>query len=170
MSVFLCLLIVGGFMAFCGAKGKIARFLIGAGHGTAHVLLNLGLMWLFAYINIHCLGLAVDTWQEVTLFLLEMLLVGGTLGGILMALYLLLFSFVGGFHLNEAYSSQRLPDYKNFLRFHLDAAGRLTIYPIGIRKAGKWKPRQNPPEGQPWFEPDGAPPQPELIEAPIVIP
>jgi hypothetical protein len=41
---------------------------------------------------------------------------------------------------------------------------------VGIRKAGKWKARQNPPEGEPWFEPDGDPLQPELIEAPIVIP
>jgi hypothetical protein len=169
MSVFLCLLIIGGLMGFCGAKGKLARFVIGAGHGTAHVLLNLALIWFFARINMHCLGLAVFSWQQVTLFLFEMLLFGGTLGGILMALYLLLFSFVGGFHLNEAYSSQRIADYKNFLRIHLDAAGKLTIYPVGIRKIGRWKPRQNPPEGEPWFEPDGPEPQPELIEGPIEI-
>ena len=99
-----------------------------------------------------------------------MLLFGGLLGGVLMALYLCLFSFVGGFHLAEAYSSQRLPSYKNFLRIHLDTAGRLTIYPIGIRKAGKWKLRPNAPEGEPWFEPDGDAPQPELIERPIPVP
>jgi hypothetical protein len=170
VSVLLCLLIVGGFMAFCSARRKIARFLIGSGHGVAHVLLNLGLMWLFAHVNTHGFGLEIDSWQQVTLYLFEMLLFGGLLGGVLMALYLLLFSFVGGgFHLGEAYSSQRLPSYKNFLRIHLDAAGKLTIYPIGIRKAVKWKARRNPAAGEPWFEPDGAAPQPELIEAPIVI-
>jgi hypothetical protein len=169
MSVFLCLLIVGGFYGFCGAKSTPARVLIGAGHGAAHVVLNLGLMWFFAQVNANGLGLAIDSWQEVSLFLGEMLLVGGTLGGIVMALYLLLFSFVGGFHLNEAYSSQRIGDYKNFLRLHLDATGTLTIYPIGIRKVGTWKPRENPPDGEPWFEADTPASQPELIEAPIVI-
>jgi hypothetical protein len=169
MSVFLCVLIVGGFYGFCSAKKAAARLVIGAGHGAAHVLLNLGLIWLFAHLNLHCLDLAVDSWQEVTLFLAEMLVVGGLLGGVLFALYLTLFSFVGGFHLNEAYSSQSIPHYKNFLRLHIDRAGNLTIFPIGVRRAAKWKARQNPPEGEPWFEPDGAAPRPELIEEPIPV-
>ncbi|MFL6263250.1 MAG: metallophosphoesterase [Thermoanaerobaculia bacterium] len=158
MSVFLCLLIVGGFTAFCSAKNGLVRLLAGAGHGAAHVLLNLGLIWLFAWLGVGTLG-----------FLIGMLVLGGLLGSMLMALYLLLFSFVGGFHLGEAYSGQRIADYKNFLRIHLDATGKLTIYPIGIRKIGRWKPRRNPPEGEPWFEPDGPAPQPELIEDPIPV-
>jgi hypothetical protein len=159
MSVFLCLLVVGGFTAFCSAKNGLVRFLAGAGHGAAHVLLNLGLIWLFARLGVGTLG-----------FLAGMLVLGGLLGGVLMALYLLLFSFVGGFHLGEAYSSQRIADYKSFLRMHLDKTGKLTIYPIGVRKISKWKPRQSPPEGEPWFEPDGPAPQPELIEGPIEVP
>jgi hypothetical protein len=170
VSVLLCLLIVGGFMGFCSAKRKISRFLIGSGHGVAHVLLNLALMWLFACVNPSLLDSPQASWSHSVLFVLEMLLFGGLLGGVLMALYLLLFSFVGGFHLGEAYSSQRIPDYKNFLRIHLDATGKLKIYPIGVRKAGKWKLRPNAPEGEPWFEPDGAAPLPELIEEPIPVP
>lgn len=170
MSVFLLLLIVGGFYGFCSARNKAARFLIGAGHGGAHVLLNLALMWLFAWINTHRFNLEISTPKEVSLFLAEMLVFGGILGGVLMALYLLLFSFVGRFHLAEAYSSQRIPDYKNFLRLHLDATGRLTIYPIGIRKAGKWKLKPNAPDGEPWFEPEGDAPVAELIEPPIQTP
>ncbi|MEO6192238.1 MAG: metallophosphoesterase [Thermoanaerobaculia bacterium] len=170
VSVLLCLIIVGGFMGFCSARRKISRFLIGSGHGVAHVLLNLALMWLFARVNPSLLDAPLASWPQALLFVSEMLLFGGILGGVLMALYLLLFSFVGRFHLAEAYSSQRLPSYKNFLRIHLDSAGNLKIYPIGIRKAGKWKLRPNAPEGEPWFEPDGAAPQPELIEDPIPVP
>jgi hypothetical protein len=170
MSVVLSLLIIGGFIGFCSARHPLARVLIGTGHGGTHILLNLGLMWLFAWTNTHGFDLQIDSARQVSLYLFEMLLVGGILGGVLMALYLLLFSFVGGFHLGEAYSSQRIPDYKNFLRIHLDATGKLTIYPIGIRKAGKWKLRPNAPEGEPWFEPDGTAPLPELIEAPIPVP
>jgi hypothetical protein len=168
-SVLLCLIIVGGFFAFCGARSQLARFVIGAGHGVAHVLLNLGLMWLFASLNPSLLASPPTSWHHTALFVVEMLIFGGTLGGVLMALYLVLFSFVGGFHLNEAYSSQRLADYKNFLRIHLDKDGKLTIYPVGVRKIGRWKPRQSPPEGEPWFEPDGPAPQPELLEDPIVV-
>ncbi len=168
-SVLLCLIIVGGFFAFCGARSQLARFVIGAGHGVAHVLLNLGLMWLFAGVNPSLLASPPTSWHHTALFVVEMLIFGGTLGGVLMALYLVLFSFVGGFHLNEAYSSQRIADYKNFLRIHLDRDGKLTIYPVGVRKIGRWKPRQNPPDGEPWFEPDGPAPQPELLEDPIVV-
>ena len=159
MSVFLCLLIVGGFTAFCSAKNGFARFLIGAVHGSAHVLLNLGLIWLLARHGMGTLG-----------FVIGMLVLGGILGGVLLALYLLLFSFVGGFHLGEAYSGQHIPDYKNFLRLHLDPAGKLTIYPIGVRKACRtWTPQPGPPEDRPWFDP-GEPLQAELIEDPIEIP
>jgi len=168
-SVLLCVLIVGGFYAFCGARSQLARFVIGAGHGVAHVLLNLSLMWLFAAVNPGLLDRPFDSWLQTALFVLEMLVFGGALGGVLMALYLVLFSLVGGFHLNEAYSSQRIADYKNFLRIHLDATGKLTIYPIGVRKVAKWKPRRNPPAGEPWFEADGPEPRPELIEDPIVV-
>jgi hypothetical protein len=158
------LLIVGGLIGFCGAKSTAARIAIGTAHGLAHILLNVLLIWLFAKVNLVGMNLSLDSGPQVLAFVLEMLVVGGFLGGVLMAFYLTLFSFVGGFHLNEAYSSQRIAGYKNFLRLHIDETGALTIYPVGIKKVCKsWKLRPDAANGEPWFEPE-EPILPELIE------
>lgn len=169
-SVVFTALIIGALYAFCQAKRPLARLLIGAGHGLAHVFLNLALMWVFGVINVHRLGLGIDTLPQVLLFIAEMLVIGGFLGGVLMALYFLLCSTVGRFHTNEVFSSQRIADYKNFLRLHIDSTGRLTIYPIGVREVcKKWKLNPSAQNGQPWFDPDGCKLQAELIEKPIQV-
>jgi hypothetical protein len=155
-SVVFTALIIGALYAFCQAKRPFSRFLIGAGHGLAHVLLNLGLMWIFGVINVHRLGLGIDTVPQVLLFIVEMLVIGGFLGGVLMAVYFLLCSVVGRFHTNEVFSSQRIADYKNFLRLHIDSTGNLTIYSVGVREVvKKWRFNAGAQNGQPWFEPDG---------------
>ncbi len=170
-SVVFTLLIIGGLYAFCAAKRKWVKLVIGLGHGAAHVLLNLALLWLFARINGSWLDLEIDRPLQVLLFIAEMLVIGGFLGGVLMAVYFLLCSVLGGFHTNEVFSSQRIADYKNFLRLHIDATGRLTIYPVGAREVvKKWKLDPAARDGQPWFEPDGGEKlQAELIEKPIQV-
>merc|ERR1712110_430800 len=53
--------------------------------------------------------------------------------------YLTLMSLLGR-HLDEAFSSLRIEDYKNFLRLHIDKTGTLTMYAVGIDKVPKdWK-------------------------------
>lgn len=169
-SVVFTALIVGGLYAFCAAQRWWVKLVIGLVHGLAHVCLNLALLWLFAGINVHWLGLGIDTVPQVLLFFLEMLVIGGFLGGVLMALYFLLCSVVGGFHTNEVFSSQRIADYKNFLRLHIDSAGNLTIYPVGVREVcKKWKLNPGAQNGQPWFDPDGCKLEAELIEKPIQV-
>lgn len=37
-----------------------------------------------------------------------------------------------GRHANEAFSALRIENYKNFLRLHINKAGNLTVYPVGI--------------------------------------
>lgn len=171
-SVIFTLLIIGGLYAFCAAKRRLSKLVIGFGHGLAHILLNVLLLWAFARINPPLIGHGIDSWQQVLLFIAEMLLIGGFLGGVLMAVYFLLCSVLGGFHTNEVFSSQRIADYKNFLRLHIDATGRLTIYPVGVREVvKKWKLNPSARDGQPWFEPDGGQKlQAELIEKPIQVP
>ncbi|HSG39320.1 MAG TPA: hypothetical protein VLE27_06755, partial [Thermoanaerobaculia bacterium] len=169
-SVVFTALIIGALYAFCQAKRPWSRFLIGAGHGLAHVLLNLALIWVFGVINVSWWDMEIDSVAQVLTFGAEMLLIGGFLGGVLMALYFLLCSVVGGFHTNEVFSSQRIADYKNFLRLHIDSAGNLTIYPVGVREVcKKWKLNPGAQNGQPWFDPDGCKLEAELIEKPIQV-
>jgi hypothetical protein len=167
-SVFFSLLILGGLIAFCSAKNAVARALVGGAHAAAHILLNLGLLWAFA----RCNGARwpIDSWQQVTAFVLEMLVAGLFLGGWLMALYLLLCSFLGGFHTEELFSSQRIPDYKNFLRLHLSTTGKLEVYAVAVPRAcRKWRLNPQATTGAPWFDPqDGRPIACHLIESIVV--
>ncbi|HEY9420857.1 MAG TPA: metallophosphoesterase, partial [Thermoanaerobaculia bacterium] len=104
-SVVFTALIIGALYAFCQAKRSSAKAAIGITHGLAHVLLNLALMWLFGAINVNWLGMKIDSVGQVLLFGAEMLLIGGFLGGVLMAIYFLLCSVLGRFHTNEVFSS-----------------------------------------------------------------
>ena len=71
-------------------------------------------------------------------------------------------------HTNEAFSSLKIPDWKNFLKMHIDRDGVLTIYPVGIRRAPRTSKLSDAALSDPSFKPtDGT--QPELIEAPVVV-
>lgn len=164
-SVVFTAVIIYGLYAFCAAKRPAVKAAIGIAHGLAHVFLNLALMWIFAAFNVNVLGMKIDSVSQVLLFGAEMLVIGGFLGGVLMAAYFLLCSKLGGFHTNEVFSSQRIADYKNFLRLHIDATGNLTIYSVGVREVvKKWRFNAAASNGQPWFEPDGG----QKLEAELI--
>lgn len=169
----LMLLTIGVITAlhtFCQADPGRSRKLkwLGVLHGVMHILLVVVLTWIFARVNAgtgtRTLGLEIESLWQMLLFALEMAVIGGILGGMLFGTFLLL-----GVNLNEAYSAQQIEDFRNFLRLHIDPAGVLTVYSVGIRRAAKWKFRPNAPAGQPRYEVDGEVPRPELIEEPIVI-
>ena len=73
---------------------------------------------------------------------------GGVVGGVLLGLYLLISVQVFGRHSNEAFSSLRIQDYKQWLRMHFAADGTLTIFAIGIDRVPRRTPddpRATPP-------------------------
>ena len=87
-----------------------------------------------------------------------------------MGLYLLVSLNVFKRHSNEAFSSLRVEDWKNFLRMKIDPHGGLTIYPIGIRRVPrKWTARPPGQTGSEWIPDDPKATRPELIEAPIRV-
>ena len=96
-----------------------------------------------------------------------------------MGLYLFLANRLFGMHLNEVFSGQSIPDYKNFLRMQLNARGELTIYPIGVRsvlREHQWEETGNARAqgtltSEPWWvpkDPDAL--EPELLGSEIRIP
>ncbi len=174
--VFLVVLVFG-LKAFSDAKGPVWKWVVGILHAAAHAGLNLLLIWSLAYINLND-GVIKNTLEirsaeqlrHAFIFSLEMLVIGGLLGGLLMGLYLYISEVIWGRHTNEVFSAQRIPDYKNFLRLRIDETGTLTIYPIGVtRVCRKWKYRSEATDGRPWFEPDGSEIKSCLIEEPIKI-
>ena len=163
--------------------------LVGALHGLLHVALAVALFWALARLNLHAIGLSSDDALLLPLLLIETLLVGGILGGLLFGIWMVLANRFWGLHAEEVFSSQAIADYKCFLRMRIDAEA-LTIYPLKLEKVcRRWKlgkgvkkrarllrtwrlvastasrgPRFVPMAGQP-VPPDSM----QLIEPPIVI-
>mmetsp|Transcript_26830 Transcript_26830/g.43187 ORF Transcript_26830/g.43187 Transcript_26830/m.43187 type:complete len:1228 (+) Transcript_26830:546-4229(+) len=60
--------------------------------------------------------------------------------GLVLGFYMYICVNVFHLHWNEAFSSIRSPDYKSFVRFHIDKSGDLHAYVIGIDKPPKkWR-------------------------------
>src|SRR5262249_44801069 len=97
---------------------------------------------------------------------------GGWLGGsLIMGAYLFVSLNLFGRHSNEAFSSLACEDYKNFLRLKIEPDGKLTIFPIGIRRvARRWKDRPEGAGGPELVPDDSKATAPELIEEPIYMP
>lgn len=164
-----------GLVAFADLKSWGGALVAGTLHAAAHLGLATALMWGFAVLNRAGVGLPATGGLHLLLFVGEMAVVGGLLGGLLTGLYLILanrlLGLVGktGVHANEVFSAQHIPHYKNFLRLHVGADGGLTLYPIGVSSVDtEWSVRPDGAPEAPWFE--GSAPladRAELIEPPI---
>ncbi len=168
-AVFWILLVWGGFLMFTDTHSKAYRICAGTLHGLTHLLCIFLIGWGATYIGVTCLGLPFKHPKQLLLAGVIILLAGGLAGSIVMGLYLLISLNGFGRHLDEAFSSLHIEDWKQFLRLHFDAAGRLTIYPIGIKTVARhW---QRAPDGaSPQYEPnDPKATPPELIEPPIHV-
>ena len=101
-------------------------------------------------------------------FLALVFLLGGVGGTVGMSGYLWGTNMLG-FHGNEGYAPLHHPHHKSFLRLHIDAAGGLTLYPIGVERVPRhWELRPDDPPAAPWFVPR-SPIDPHLVEAPVRI-
>ncbi|WP_246357357.1 metallophosphoesterase family protein [Pyxidicoccus fallax] len=144
----------------------------GAGilHGAVHLVAALLLTWAASALAGRLVGPNDSLGRDVASGLL--LFVSGFLvGPTLMGAYLVVSLNVFGCHPNEAFSSLAIPDWKNFLRLRIDREGRLTVYPVGIRRVPRaWKPGETVREPEWVADPkDTRATPPELIEPPIVL-
>jgi len=87
----------------------------------------------------YCLAVEITGWLDGYLnalsfsffwFLLCMVVIGGVVIGVYLGLSLNLF----GANITNAFSSLRLPTYKNFLRLHISAEGQLSVHALGIER------------------------------------
>jgi hypothetical protein len=165
------------FMAFCAPDVERSRVLrqskwlqtvmkvgIGGLHGLAHLALAVSLLWVVAVVDLGPGDLTdTDSPTKALLFAVQMLVIGAPLGALLMGIFLLPYV-----NYNEAFSSQHLEEYKNFVRLHLGPDGRVTVYPYGVDEPGRWRFRPEAEAGTPYFEPEQAP-EVRLLDGPIVL-
>jgi hypothetical protein len=155
------------FVFFTDTHSRLYRWLGGLGHFGLN-LFSMAYIGLFAtYINSK-----VFNENIITGFVFIPLIIfglGWLIGSFNMGLYLAISMNIFGRHDNEAFSAIRNPDYKNFLRLHIDKEGTLSIFPIKIEKtAKKFRERKPGEENNAFVIPeDGS--KPELIEKPIQI-
>ena len=176
-AALLVVVLWAGLVAFADLKSWGGALVAGTLHAAAHLGLAAALMWGFAVVNHTVEGLPATGPLHVPLFVGEMAVFGGLLGGLLTGLYLILANrLLGlfgkkGVHANEVFSAQHIPHYKNFLRLHVGADGELTLYPVGISSIEThWSVRPDGGPEDPWFE--GSAPladRAELIEPPIRV-
>lgn len=164
-------LAAGGLVLFADAERVHLRVLGGLTHAAVHVLAALALAWLGGQLGAAC-GLCWGSGPQLALALPVLFLAGWLIGSVVMGVYLLIAVNLFRRHGNEAFSSLRIEDYKQFLRLHIRRDGALVIYPIGLpRVPRRWRKIRGAGPGEPKFIPDDPHPdtRPRLIEPPIVL-
>ena len=142
-----------GHYYFAEFRPGLQAFGVALAHGGAHAVANALCILLLAPLTA---GLpAADAWLVVLGGSLAAL-VSGTLFGV----YLLVCLNGFGRHWNEAFSSIRVEGFKSFLRIHVAPDGRITVFPIGLRRV---------PDTVGLARPDQEALQPHLIERAIEI-
>jgi len=125
--------VLAGFVLFTDTHSRTYRWTAGVAHGLLHLVSAL-ILGVVAIRLTEMNGFEVQApWRPLAVGFL-VLLAGWVWGSFLMGVYLLVSLNVFGRHSNEAFASVRIEDWKHFLRLHIDEAGALTIYPIGIRR------------------------------------
>jgi len=126
------LLFVSAFVFFTDTHVRWYRVLGGISHALAHLAAAFALGWLAVLFTTHSLGLAFGSITQMLVSAVITLLGGAVAGSVVLGGYLFVSLRVFGRHSNEAFSSLRIQDYKEWLRLRIDAAGELTIHAIGI--------------------------------------
>lgn len=164
-EMFWIALVVTGVILFTDLGSMRYRLPSGLLHATAHLaavfFIGWGASWLVAQwqMPVGCRLLSSGALIFAT---------GWIVGSLMLGSYLFVSLNWLGRHINEAFSSLAIPDWKNFLRLHIDQHGTLRIYPIGIdRVPRRWQPESHGPRLVS-SDPKATPPR--LIEAPIEVP
>lgn len=157
------------FWLFTDTHSRAYRIIMGFMHGAAHLLMTFWLGWQMLNVTATGFGIREPLFQTLVMVFL-VAVAGWFMGPMIVGVYLLISINGFGRHDNEAYSSLRIQDYKHFLRMKVDRDGKLTIYPVGLRRVPrKWKDRKTGTPG-PLLEPDDPDATlPELIEPPVVV-
>ncbi len=140
LAAFWITLVFLGFYLFTDTHSKWYRYIAGTLHATSHLTAVFLLGWLSSKFTVVTLGLSFGSTSQLLSAGLSMFVGGWLLGSIIMGIYLLI--SLNGFtrHTNEAFSSLKIEDWKNFLRMKIDADGSLTIFAVGLRRVPrKWK-------------------------------
>lgn len=140
LAAFWITLIMLAFLFFTDTHSRPYRYIAGTLHGLSHLLALFGLGWLTSRFTINCLGYAFGSTPQMLAAGASVFAGGWLFGSMIMGIYLLISLNLFRRHTNEAFSSLKIQDWKNFLRMKIDTDGSLTIFAVGLKKVPrKWK-------------------------------
>ena len=147
--------VVGGFIFFTDTHVRSWRILGGAFHAVSHLAAAFVVGWLALLLTLNVFELGYGTIPQLLISGLITFIVGGPVGAFILGVYLFVSIRLFGRHGNEAFSSLRIQDFKQWLRLRIDAAGGLTIHAIGIDRVPRhWRAAER--NGKQTMEPDDA--------------
>jgi hypothetical protein len=135
--------LIGAFVFFTDTHVRWYRLFGGITHALAQIGASLALLWGSAYIVGAWTGLSTTSlWYPLAAGAL--IASGGALiGSWILGIYLMTSLAIYGRHSNEAFSSLRIEDWKQFLRLRIGSDGTLSIFVVGIdRVARRWQKRE----------------------------
>ncbi|MDG4795376.1 metallophosphoesterase [Micromonospora sp. WMMD1082] len=145
-------------------KRHARHWILGVGHGLAHVGLAAAGTWAWLALPFHDWPWPLPAVAAAVVYLPVI----GLVASQLVAAYLLIASAFG-VNVNELFAGQGIEDAKGFVRMRIDPDGTLTLYPIVIdRVARTWQvnPDQSPHSS--WLTPK-TPLTPHLAEPPTTL-
>jgi membrane-bound ClpP family serine protease len=116
------------------------RILGGLFHAGMHLAAAFMVGWVALLLTVRGFGLSYGSTVQLMVSGLVTIILGAVAGSFILGLYLFVSIRLFGRHSNEAFSSLRIQDYKQWLRLRIDSSGKLTIYAIAIdHVARRWR-------------------------------
>ena len=135
--------IIAGFIFFTDTHLRSWRILGGAFHATMHLAAAFLVGWLALLLTVEGFDMRYGSTVQLLLSALITVPLGAVAGCFILGVYLFVSIRIFGRHSNEAFSSLRIQDYKQWLRLRIDASGLLTIYTIAMdRVPRRWRATQ----------------------------
>jgi hypothetical protein len=132
--------IVGAFIFFTDTHVRSWRILGGVFHAVLHLAAAFAVGWGALLLTDRVFDLAYGSILQLLLSGLITFVLGGPVGAFILGVYLFVSIRIFGRHSNEAFSSMRIQDFKQWLRLRIDASGALTIYAVAIdRVPRRWR-------------------------------
>lgn len=163
------MLFVSAFVFFTDTHVRWYRVLGGIAHALSHLAAAFGIGWFSIIVATRWLGLDFGSITQMLISGAMTFVGGGVAGALVLGGYLFLSLRLFGRHANEAFSSLRIQDYKQWLRLHIDRAGTLTIHAIGIdRVPRRWRSQPGGAAGEALVGDDPLATPPRLIDRVVV--
>jgi len=135
--------IIGAFIFFTDTHVRSWRIIGGACHALAHLAAAFIVGWGALLLTVRVFDLHYGSIVQLLISGVVTFVLGGVVGAFIMGVYLFISISIFGRHSNEAFSSLRIQDFKQWLRLRIDASGALTIYSIAIdRVPRRWRSAQ----------------------------